>query len=296
MIVITTPTGNIGSQVIENLLGGDRPVRVIVRDPDRLAAQVREQVEVVVGSHGDAEVVDEAFAGADSVFWLVPPNPQAGSLMDFYADFSRAACDAIKRQGVERVVGVSALGRGFPGSAEDAGLVSASLAMDDLIASTGVGYRALTMPGFMDNMLRQVDAIRNQGMFFGTLSADHRHPTCAVRDIAAVATGLLLDHSWSGAGAVPVLGPEDLSMNDMAQTMSEVLGKPVSYRQTPIEAFGVSLAERGMSEAMVKGMVDMMVAKEAGLDNVEPRTPQSTTPTGFRQWCEEVLKPAVSGS
>ncbi len=48
-----------------------------------------------------------------------------------------------------------------------------------------------------------------------------------------------------------------------------------------------------MSEAMVQGMVDMMVAKNEGLDNVEPRTPQSTSPTSFGQWCEEVLKPAV---
>jgi hypothetical protein len=40
-------------------------------------------------------------------------------------------------------------------------------------------------------------------------------------------------------------------------------------------------------------MLDMMVAKNEGLDNAEPRTPQSTTPTSFRQWCEEVLKPAV---
>jgi hypothetical protein len=37
----------------------------------------------------------------------------------------------------------------------------------------------------------------------------------------------------------------------------------------------------------------MMVAKDQGLDNAEPRTPQSTTPTSFRQWCLEVLKPAV---
>jgi hypothetical protein len=29
------------------------------------------------------------------------------------------------------------------------------------------------------------------------------------------------------------------------------------------------------------------------LDNAEPLSPHSTTPTGFRQWCEEVLKPAV---
>lgn len=48
-----------------------------------------------------------------------------------------------------------------------------------------------------------------------------------------------------------------------------------------------------MSDAMAQGMLDMMVAKNEGLDNAEPRTPQSTTPTSFRQWCEEVLKPAV---
>jgi hypothetical protein len=44
---------------------------------------------------------------------------------------------------------------------------------------------------------------------------------------------------------------------------------------------------------MAQGMVDMMVAKNEGLDSMEARTPQSTTPTSFRLWCEEVLKPAV---
>ena len=29
------------------------------------------------------------------------------------------------------------------------------------------------------------------------------------------------------------------------------------------------------------------------LDNAEPRTPLSTNPTSFRQWCEDVLKPVV---
>ena len=48
-----------------------------------------------------------------------------------------------------------------------------------------------------------------------------------------------------------------------------------------------------MSDAMAQATVDMIVAKDQGLDNAEPRTPESTTPTSFRQWCEEVLKPAV---
>jgi hypothetical protein len=53
------------------------------------------------------------------------------------------------------------------------------------------------------------------------------------------------------------------------------------------------LTEFGISEVMAQGMVDMFAAKNNGLDNAAPRTPESTTPTSFRQWCEEVLKPAV---
>ena len=292
MIVVTTPTGQIGHQVLENLLGSDEPLRVIARDPSRLPAQTRERFEVVQGSHGDREVVDEALAGADAVFWLVPPDYRAESAEAVYVDFSRPACEAFESEGIDRVVGVSALGRGTPWAAS-AGLVSASLAMDDLIASTGVSYRALTMPSFMDNIIRQVHAIKNQGMFFSPIAADRKLPTCATRDVAAVAAKLLLDDSWSGQGSVPVLGPDDLSHDDMAQIMSEVLGRPVRFQQIPGEGYKAGLIEHGMSEAMAQAMLDMMVAKDNGIDNAEARTPESTTPTSFRQWCEDVLEPAV---
>jgi uncharacterized protein YbjT (DUF2867 family) len=295
MIVITTPTGLIGHQVIERLLGGGEPIRVVARDPDRLSPRVRERVEVVRGSHGDPDVVDRAFAGAGAVFWVVPPDPRADSVEAAYVDFTRPAVDAFKRHDAGRVVGVSALGRGSA-VAGHAGLVTASLAMDDLIAGAGVSYRALTMPSFMDNLLRQAGPIRDQGVFSGPVAGDLKMPSCATRDIAAVAARLLLDDSWSGQGSVPVMGPEDLSFNDMARIMSEILGKPVRYQQIPVEALAATLTGHGMSAAMAQGMADMWAAYDQGLANAEPRTPQATTATSFRQWCEEVLRPAVQGA
>jgi uncharacterized protein YbjT (DUF2867 family) len=293
MIVITSPTSNIGRQVLQHILDSREPIRVIARDPSRLAPGVSERVEVVQGSHGDIDIVQRAFANADAVFWLVPPNPQAKSVEASFLDFTRPACDAFRSEGVKRVVGVSAIGRGTT-MAQNAGYVTASLKMDDLIASTGVSYRALTMPSFMDNILRQVEPIKNQGMFFSPLSGDRKLPTCATRDIAAVAAKWLLDSSWSGIEDVPVLGPEDLSFNDMAHIMSEVLGKSVQYQQFAFASYKTRLTGFGMSEAMAQGMVDMMTAKNEGLDNAEPRTSQSISPTSFRQWCEEVLKPAIA--
>jgi uncharacterized protein YbjT (DUF2867 family) len=295
MIVITAPTGAIGHQVLENVLHGGGPVRVIARDPVRLPAHVRERIEVVQGSHGDIDVVNRAFAGADAVFWLVPPDPKAKSVQAAYVDFTQPACAALKRHGVKRVVDIAPLGRGLP-IAEHAGFVTASLAMDDLIASTGVDFRALTMPSFMDNILMQLGPIKTKGIFLSPIDGDRKLPACATRDIAAVAARLLLDDpSWSGQGHVAVLGPEDLSFNDMAQIMSVVLGRPVRFQQIPFEVYKARFVELGMSDAMAQGMTDMAAAKNEGLDNAEPRTPENTTPTSFRQWCETVLKPAVLG-
>ena len=48
--------------------------------------------------------------------------------------------------------------------------------MDDLIASTGVAYRALTNPSFMDNIVRQAESIKNQGMFFSPIDGDRKLP------------------------------------------------------------------------------------------------------------------------
>ncbi|MCX4765199.1 NAD(P)H-binding protein [Streptomyces sp. NBC_01275] len=292
MIVVTAPTGQIGRRTLDRLLAAGAPVRVIVRDAARLPGAVRERAEVVQGSHGDPDVVAEAFAGADSVFWLAPPNPRADSLDAVYAEFSRPASVALETQGVKRVVAVSALGRGTP-LADRAGHVTACLAMDDLLAGAGVSYRALALPSFMDNLLRQTELIRERSLFTSPCSGSLARPACAVDDIAAVAADLLLDGAWSGVEEVPVLGPEDLSFDDMARIMSEVLERPIRFRQVPGPEYRAQMLGFGMSEAIVQGLWDMAVAKDAGLDNAVPRTAAARTPTTFRQWCENVLKPAV---
>jgi len=68
MIVITTPTGQPGRQVLGNLLNNGEQLRGIARDPSQLPAEARENLDIIEGSHGDAAVVDKAFAGADDVF------------------------------------------------------------------------------------------------------------------------------------------------------------------------------------------------------------------------------------
>ncbi|SEN96501.1 NAD(P)H-binding protein [Paenibacillus sp. OV219] len=171
MIVITTPTGQIGRQVLDNIFASTEAIRVIVRDPSRLSPRLLERVEIVQGSHDDIDVVTKAFEGADCVLWLVPPNSRAENPMSHYLNFTRPACEAIKSQGVKRVIGVSSLGRDF---GKDAGLLSPAFAMDNLIETTGVSYRSLRMPFFMENLLHQIYTIKSQGMFVMPNAGDHK--------------------------------------------------------------------------------------------------------------------------
>jgi uncharacterized protein YbjT (DUF2867 family) len=77
MIVVTTPTGKIGSQLVKDLLTAGEAVRVIVRDAAKLAPRIRERVEVVEGSHDDAAVVAKACDGAGGTFcWCRPRSPR----------------------------------------------------------------------------------------------------------------------------------------------------------------------------------------------------------------------------
>ncbi|MFC9328725.1 NAD(P)H-binding protein [Kitasatospora sp. NPDC057015] len=295
MIVITAPTGNIGRHLLGRLLdsapAAGEELRVIVRDPARLPDAVRGRVEVITGSHGDAEVVDRAFEGADAVFWLVPPDATL-TPYDAYSEFTRPAVRALGAHGVGHVVGVSALGRGTP-LADRAGLVTASLAMDDLIADSGVAYRALANPSFFENLLEESASIRENGVFTDSVDADRKAPLVATADIAAVAAGLLLDRSWTGTDSVPVLGPQDLSPNDLARIMTEQLGRPVRYERQPLDELHTVLVGHGLNEAFVRGVVDMKRAKDQGLDAGVARTPDTASPTGFEQSCGRTLKPSV---
>ena len=291
MILLTTPTGDIGARVLRHLLEAGSPVRVILRDAARLPEGARGRVEVVEGSHADAAAIGPALEGVERVFWLPPGDPAAPSAEAAYVDFSRPFAAALPGSGVTHVVGVSALGRGWQ---RPAGLVSASLAMDDLIAATGVAYRALACASLMDNVMRQTGPIRD-GALHAPTPGDLPLPHVAKADVAAVAARLLLSPGWDGVEEVPLHGPEDLTFDEIARTLSDVLGRPVAFHEMSMEAFDGMLRSMGTSDGMARDYAHMMTAKNEGMDRMHPDAPRHDTPTTFRAWAEAELRPAILG-
>ncbi|MEU0927315.1 NAD(P)H-binding protein [Streptomyces samsunensis] len=289
MIVVTTPTGQIGSQLVHRLLDQDKEVRVIVRDASRLEDTVRERVETVEGSHDQPGVLDEALPGAEALFWLVPPSRQAPSVREYYLGFARVGAAAVARHGVGHVVGVSSAGHGWP---TPAGVLSAAFAMDAELGASGAAYRALSMPFYMENLLGQLDAIRGPGAFHLTCAGDLPLASIATRDIAGVAADLLTDLSWTGQQNLPVFGPDRLTPDGMAEVISQELGRPVTYRRMSMDDYASLLRSRGAGDQQVKDMTEAFAAQDHGIYDADWATAEPTS-TDFRTWCREVLRPAA---
>ncbi|GAA4833312.1 hypothetical protein [Kitasatospora terrestris] len=168
--------------------------------------------------------------------------------------------------------------------------------MDDLIAGSGVAYRALANPSFFENLLEEVDSIREKGLWADTLDARRKVPLVTVAGIAAVATDLLLDRSWTGTTDVPAPGPQDLSPDGLARIMTEQLDRSVRYARQPLDELHTALVGFGLNEELVRGVVEMKRAKDEVLDSGvarTARTARTASPTTFEQWCTQILRPAL---
>jgi uncharacterized protein YbjT (DUF2867 family) len=288
MIVLTTPTGQIGSAVLARLRHERASLRVIARDPSRLPAHV----SAVAGSHRDPAVLDAALAGADALFWLVPPDPAVDSVGDYYREFTAPACEAIVRHQVPRVVVVSTLGDG-----RDAGTLTAALEMEQQLRRTGAAVRSLRLPFFMENLLRQRRALATQGSFSLTAPTDRPLPLVSTDDAGAVAAALLLDTTWTGQSGIPVIGSDDLTPIAMANVMTNVLGRPISYVEISLEVYAQQLREHGASPGAARDLVAMAAAIRDGFYDRDPYLSRTRRGESFAVWCERVLAPALaSGS
>ena len=290
-ILVTTPTGKIGRKVVPELLAPEFSVRVIARDPARLPAEIRGQVEVVRGSTDDPVTLRRALDGVEALFWCVPSQPlQETDARSYYERFARAGCEAIRRAGTPRVVTISAGGKSL---ARNAGPISGLHAMEDILNESGAAIRHLRCGFFMENFLLQVQSICKHGTFCYPMPGHIPLPMVAVTDIADVALRWLVRRNWKSIESIAVHGPGDLSYGQAAAVMERILERPVRYKEASANYYVQILIGWGASAEYARSAVEMFAELAQAITRAEPRTTESTTTTTLTTWTESELLPLV---
>jgi uncharacterized protein YbjT (DUF2867 family) len=293
-ILVTTPTGKIGSRIVRELLAPDFSVRVIARDPEQLANEIREQVEVICGSIDDATTLRRALDGVEALFWCVPAeSPVETKVERHYERFACAAWLAIREARTPRVVTISAGGKG---RAVQAGPISGLHAMEEILNESGAAIRHLRCGVFMENLLSQMPSILEEGFLSYPIPGHVPVPFVAAPDIADAALKYLVRRDLRGIEAIAIHGPEDLTYSQVAALIERTMERPVQYRQAPGQKYIETLVENGASVEYAHAQVAMFSELARGILRAEPRTPESTTRTTLAAWAESELLPFVGSS
>jgi uncharacterized protein YbjT (DUF2867 family) len=289
-IVINTPSSNIGRVLASRLLDAGESITVLSRDRKKVDELVLRGACVVEGSFEEPALLDEAFEGAEALFWLTPPPARP----DYYAwatKCAKQAAAAAKAAGVRRAVVISSAGAHTgPGT----GAVGPAREIENDFEAMLPAVVSLRPGIFMENFLLSAELIARAGLIFTPLPAGKRWPLVATADIADKAACWLLDRGWTGHHRVGVHGPVDLSTDEAAAIISSVLGKPVKNIETTIDQARGALTSMGMPDFIVEIILEMYIAfREGRLDQAEPRTPDTTTPTTLAQFARTTLVPAI---
>lgn len=243
LILVTGATGEIGRELIPQLVAAGQPVRALVRDPVR--ADFDPAVEVVLADLRHPETLDAAFAGMQKSFVLVN-GPDIAAL-------EANAFDAARRAGVEHIVKLSAL-ESFQEHMAGTVTARAHQESESRLRQTGMAWTMLRPAFFASNFHTYFLQKSSAGAAMYLPCGDGKEATIDPRDIAAAAVAVLTSDEHEGK-IYELTGPELIGFAEVADQMSRVTDVSIKYIDvTENDAYTRLLAD-GFSSAFADYVV-----------------------------------------
>ncbi|MEU8209518.1 NAD(P)H-binding protein [Micromonospora sp. NPDC049044] len=284
-ILVTGATGNVGRQVVAQLVLAGRPVRAMTRQ--LRTGQLPDSVEVVQGDFERPETWRAALDGVQSVY-----------LFPFVcAATDHGFVDEAVKAGVTRFVVHSAAAAGFaPGTGGDGALGrhlteerEAHRGLELLVEASGVEWTHVR-PGLLAaNALGWADQIRTERVVRGPYAAAG-YPVVHEADIADVAVAALLTDDHVGA-AHTVTGPAKVSQTEQATAIGAAIGTQVRFEELdPAEARTQWLRD-GLDEETADWMIALLADAVDGTGALPPTDTYlrvtGRPPRPFAQWAND---------
>lgn len=280
-ILITGATGNVGAETIHAVLAhpaASYQVLAAVQNPAEDRDQVPGSVKTLVRlDFTNPRTFDPALEGIDRVLLVRPP--QLADVTRYFAPFVAA----MQRAGIKQVVFLSLQG-------VENNPLTPHAKIEKLITDTNLPYTFLRPSFFMQNLstTHRNEIVKRNEIFVP--AGDGKTSFVDVRDIGAVAA-LTLTHKEHLNKAYELTGSEALSYYEIADILSSVLGRTITYKDPSVFRFAW---RKRLQENVPLGFVLIMITlysvakagRAAGLTNEIQRL-LGRPPITFRQFAED---------
>ena len=244
-ILITGATGSVGSALAEQLAQKNISFRALVRNLDK-ADNLKHLtgVELVVGDFNDQQSIVNALKGIEKVFLLSNSSEDAERLQSNFVD-------ALAKSEVKHIVKLSQFAANINSPVR---FLRYHAAVEQKIKDTGLQYTFLRPNLFMQGLLGFADLIKYQQKFFAT-AGDAKISLVDTRDIASVALNALLSRD-NESKIYNITGPEAISHKEIAEILSEALGKEIRYINVSDEELLMGLSQVGFPAWQAAGLIE----------------------------------------
>jgi uncharacterized protein YbjT (DUF2867 family) len=249
MYVIAGVTGRTGGVAADQLLNAGKSVRVIVRDASRARAWRDRGAQVAVASLDDADALARALEGATGAYLLYPASLTSADPLGEGWRTADAIARAVDRSGLPHLVFLSALGAS---QAEGTGMIRSLHAAEVRLRASRANLSIIRATYFLDEWLPVLGAAAD-GQLPTFLLPDRVVPLVASRDIGALVARTLIEGPAAGGRQVLRLrGPRDFSPRDLADQITQSLGRAVTPAFAPDAAVVPTLTSFGASPAFAE--------------------------------------------
>lgn len=223
-ILVTTPTGKVGQELVAILTARGAPVRLGAHSVEKTRAAFP-GLEVVRLDHTDPATHAAAVEGVEAVY-LASPG-------DFPSAPEKALVDAARKAGVRKIVKLGAMGVELSDNP--------IRQVEEHVRASGLAFTFLHPTWFMQNFTTSMAGAIKAGTL-AEPAADRKTAFIDARDIAAVAAKALLEPGHDGK-TYTLTGPELLSRAEVVQVLSKELGRPVAYLAVTDEQFRAAVKD-----------------------------------------------------
>jgi NAD(P)H dehydrogenase (quinone) len=248
-IVVTGATGQLGTLVIDELLGlvpADQVVAA-VRNPRKAASLAERGVTVRVADYDDPVTLASAFGAGDVVLLI------SGSEVGRRIPQHTAVIDAAARAGVARLAYTSVLG----GPAADFALAAEHQATEQAILDSGLTYTFLRHGWYTDVYTDQIPVQLEHGVVGS--AGDGRVGSATRADFAAADAAVLVGDGHENR-AYELSGDTAWTLADYADELARQSGRNIAYAEVPPEVYKKILLDAGVPEPIADILVDVDVS------------------------------------